>query len=670
MAKGTLVLTALLLVVVAVSGARSRRAPEVMPRGEVPNPPSSESTIMSEKSLAANAGGVQRMPHVGIPDPNEGSSIRMADYYGAGVDTHFEGIDVTDSTPPDPHFAVGKKGMVMVVNGEISLHAGPPTYQRLEFETLHGFFGYSVNSPVVYDPRAVYNHYEDRYFVIALRGASADTGESSLVMAYSKTDEPQSLDIEEDWIFSAIDTDIEVPPNGLGYELWADYPTLGYDEYNAYVGFNMFQILSSSGPIHAKLFAIQWSEIKEGKAEADKTEWMRLQGWDDSSTTDLSFTPQPAIRYHTPGATTDHYTVSHASDFGSRFLIYRTRNPHTSSPVTKGSSDNAAPDVEPEVIDISIAVNECGEAFSSASSLDGNQADSDIDLDIGDSRLMSSFHRADLGLLYTVVTTKVNSVYSGILVVGFNTTTENTTCLETHVIADSSNGNATLNWYFGYPAVAITDEGDIAVSFTGVRESSYGSVFTAYKVNGTWSAPLMVMEGQRPYTRLASATAGSTRWGDYSQMVLDPNDGTRVWGFVQYAGADPEGEDALFPDQFWTTRAFSYQLCSTCTIGGCAECENTSPCFLGECVCDAGRQGEGYDCPNLCPQLCFADEGRGTCNYLDRTCTCNSGWVGDACENADPVTLFIFMGVLFVVVVSMMTLFSACHPEYASFGEQ
>lgn len=585
-------------------------------RGITPDPPSNaRSAVVTSAETVRSLGVV----------------ARMEDHPGATADIHFDGTDGDETTPPDPQMAVGKKKMILVVNGEISLHAGPPYYNRLEFSRLHEFFDEGL-SPIVYDPRTVYNHYSDRFLVIASQGASTDAGESALLLALSRTDEPTSLDPEDNqWIISSIDTDVEVPANSFGYTLWSDYPTLGYDEFNAYVGFNMFLTASSSGPLHSKLYAIKWDDIQA--ANSQKIEWLRLQDNDAGDTDDLTFTPQPAVRYHAPGDTTgDHYTLSHSSLDGDLFIVYRTKNPAASTPVTHGSGDNPPESREPEVINIALPVAGCGGIFyTSPSFVDGDQGGTDIDIDLGDSRLMDAIHRDDLGLLYTVVTTQLVSGHTGVMVVGFNTTGENTTCHEVHVIEDASSADPDENWYFAFPAITMTANGDIAVAFSGTRELSFASVFTAYKVNGTWSGPLMVQEGLGPYTRLASPASSRTRWGDYSQMVLDPSNPDRVWGFVQYAGQDPGAPEGLWTDQTWHTRAFSYDL-SSAVIGGCDECDSNSPCFLTQCVCDLGLQEEGYDCPNICPDQCFEDEGRGTCDYLTETCSCKFTWTGESCD--------------------------------------
>src|SRR5262249_53572767 len=102
--------------------------------------------------------------------------------------------------------------------------------------------------------------------------------------------------------------------------------------------------------------------------------------------------------------------------------------------------------------------------------------------------------------------------------------------VENGTIADSS-----LNFY--YPAIAVNETGDVVIGFSG---SSTTTFLSAYALTGTFNGttttlgnPQVVKAGTGPY--FLDFGTGRNRWGDYSEVVLDPNDHQTFWAVQEWA---------------------------------------------------------------------------------------------------------------------------------------
>jgi len=92
-----------------------------------------------------------------------------------------------------------------------------------------------------FDPKVLYDQYEDRFLVITLE--SVNTGvalddNSAVLLAVSATGDPTGT-----WYFTRIDVDEVIG----GFDSWFDYPGFAIDEEAIYISGNMFRF-ASTGP--------------------------------------------------------------------------------------------------------------------------------------------------------------------------------------------------------------------------------------------------------------------------------------------------------------------------------------------------------------------------------------------------------------------------------------
>lgn len=524
----------------------------------------------------------------------------------APVDISFDAIYDTFSRPADPTIAVGETRVLFAVNGLLSMHEGPPYYAFMDSTTPIALFDRIGER--LFDPRVIWNHYSKRFVALYQVGVALDT--SYTVVAVSRFSEPSSLQRDdEEWVFTTFDVATEVPPNPGGKKLFGDYPMLGYDQYNAYIGYNMFatDAEATDSPTYSKLYAAPWETLLEG-GDDTKKEWLSLQAGNVTVSDDLIYSPQPAVRYADEGSSGDHFSVSHDD---SVFVFYRTLNPDDWDNIEiTGSTNNPAPTQEPDVCATGPMGDQpaCPLEWKPVNELVGIQQDSETTIDLGDNRILNTVYRENLGRLWAAVSHD-DGGFASVLIYEFDVTGSDITCESQQLIAID-------DWHVFYPAVTVTEAGNVAVFMNGMKNDAvFISVLTAFSLNGTWEEPQLVYGGAAPY----DTEEGSARWGDYNGAVVDPVDPDRVWGTAKYPNSDGR----------WVSRAFSYRLCEGCRSFVCPRCANDSPCFDGECVCDTGKQFEGYTCPNICENGC---SNHGTCDYFNRTCLCDDGYGGSTCS--------------------------------------
>ena len=132
--------------------------------------------------------------------------------------------------PPDAHGAAGKNLLVSVVNTAIEARTKEGEVKWLS--SLADFFEPLAPKTFTFDPKVVYDQYEDRFVVVTLERVNAGTSfadpgnESRILLAVSKDGNPRKID---DWHFLSIDAKL-TNIVGFGLDFWADYPGFEVDE--------------------------------------------------------------------------------------------------------------------------------------------------------------------------------------------------------------------------------------------------------------------------------------------------------------------------------------------------------------------------------------------------------------------------------------------------------
>ena len=196
---------------------------------EIPEP-SGGSQMSSRQSIE----GVELGPYSELGAAVEGEQVTTKD---PTIVTTFEGFGFDDNAtenagmvfiPPDPSGAAGTDRVIAVVN--VMIEARTKAGILVFRDALRDFFAPLTPTTFTFDPKVVYDQFEDRFVVVTLErvdsGSNPDPGNiSRILLAVSKTATPATA-TAADWNFHAINSETSIG----GLDHWADFPGFEVDE--------------------------------------------------------------------------------------------------------------------------------------------------------------------------------------------------------------------------------------------------------------------------------------------------------------------------------------------------------------------------------------------------------------------------------------------------------
>ena len=414
-----------------------------------------------------------------LVEPAAGDAVSVESASSIGL--NFEGAyygDVSYFYPPDTMGAVGEDHVVVLVNGQYSIY-DKSDGSHIYSSSLDRFWINAGVSPQVYsfDPRIVYDASTERWFATSVDNKKAA---NRILVAVSNTSDPT-----DGWKGYAFDGD---PDNTH----WADFPMLGFNGDLVVVSANMFAIYSGSSNV---------SFLVMDKADLlDQSQSPTFTFHSKAGTSTTGFSPQPVIDLDGrsgPLTILSQYDKSYngymrrttvdldSIEFGDAYYTtYRGYPPNIDQPGSK------------------VDINSFGETrFVSNVMMTGNSIWAVHGVNIN--------NRAALEW-YELSATTSEVIQSG-------------------TISDSVMA-------YNMPSIALNDDGDVVIGFSGGSPSQYISSYYALGTtdNGTttFSDPQLLVAGQGDYQIIDSQ--GRNRWGDYSATVIDPSNSYEFWTFQEY----------------------------------------------------------------------------------------------------------------------------------------
>jgi hypothetical protein len=419
---------------------------------------------------------------IAVIDPGTGSEAQKTPTDATPCHS-YPGIGSTGWNPPDPHAAVGENHVVVVVNSSIAIYSkysGTPLYQV----TGETFFAPVVPpSGFIFDPKVVYDPFEDRFIILFLCSDDVEF-ESSYLVAVSKTSDPMG----GWWLY-----DLDAAMNGsTPVDHWPDYPGLGFDYSDAvYITSNQWGF--TTGYQYVKVRILLKDELYSGTISG----WHDLWGmrYHDSS---VAFTMKPAVTLSDAGG---EYLLSNIW-YGANYTTYwkienvlsgeptitlmpkvnlgasYTVPPNPNQPITAAVFDALGPMTQ----DVFFRNGKLYTAFSQSYDWGGDE--------VAALRL--------IGINTPGATAFLNQVY------GAN------------------------NIHYFFPAIATDFRDRVYLVFSRSSSSEYASIYVTEDYVSNPAA-----------NRLRSGlsyigSSGTERWGDYGGISADP-DGRSVWVYHEWA---------------------------------------------------------------------------------------------------------------------------------------
>jgi hypothetical protein len=445
--------------------------------------------------------------------------------------TTIEGInfdeDASNSSfyhiPPDPHGAAGPTHLVSVVNTSIEWFTKAGVTQNSQ--SLASFFTSLTPLTGTFDPKVIYDQYNDRFVVVTLERTTSPSNTSRIFVAVSQTSDPNS-----GWYFYSINTAITI-----GTLSWADYPGLAVSSTGIYITANMFSF-STGLFTGGRLWIIDKAPFYTGGVATS------IVGDHITSGSGYNTTYQPTQMFGTAQTGVGTFLVAYSGLSGSG-----TEYVH----VIRVSNSLTAPTFTGALVSLGDIDNTVG------SYLNAPQQGTATLINTNDRRTQNAVWRNNT--LWTTFTVVPNSgVDAGQVTAHW--VNMNSANLASLVISDQGNiGGETIatGCYTFFPSIAVNNNDEMCLGFTASAPTIYPGCYYSGRVStdpaGYSIAPDVVKAGLDYYVRIFAFNGGTrNRWGDYSGTCVDPSTQS-FYVFNEYAltrGTVLGGEDGRWGTVF------------------------------------------------------------------------------------------------------------------------
>lgn len=104
--------------------------------------------------------------------------------------------------------------------------------------------------------------------------------------------------------------------------------------------------------------------------------------------------------------------------------------------------------------------------------------------------------------------------------------------LQSAMLYDGANPTSSAVYYI-YPTIALSGQGNNLMGFTSAGPAKYCQAASASRFR---TDPVATFNTPADFTNTTSTySPGASRWGDYTQTVVDPEDNMTMWTFTEYA---------------------------------------------------------------------------------------------------------------------------------------
>ena len=397
-----------------------------------------------------------------------------------------DGIAATGMEPPDCTCAAGTDHLVIAVNATVAIHDKATGAQKVQ-RTLTQWFGPIAAGLMLFDPKACFDQFENRFVLVAM-GRETNSKRSIILLSVSKTADPTA-----GWFNYAFDA---TKDGSTKLNMWADYRCLGLDPLAIYITNNMFTW--GDAFTYTKLRIINKADAYAGKAPR----FSDLSKLRDSG--GYSFTVVPCQTFGAPGS----------------FNLVNSIFPTTANPVSNSLVLWTLVDPLGKPKLTSTPINVTAYSVPSEARQQGGTLKS------GDVRVQNAVFRS--GSIWTTLgTAQAFGSSAPTAAVRWYQIEAATGKL----LQEGAFGSASADYF--YPAIQPDGNNGVDVFFCASTPTTFGSLGVASRVP---TDPAGKLGNSRSVMNGVSAYNGG-RWGDYNGIANDPVSGGTVWCYGVYGGA-------------------------------------------------------------------------------------------------------------------------------------
>lgn len=415
------------------------------------------------------------------------------------IGTSLLGAQLSESgfIPADNMGAVGPTQYIAIANGRIKTFTkSTGVADGIINATTNVFFASVANSDGTSDPRIRYDRLSQRWFAVMI---SVPDGVNRILIAVSSE---STISLSTVWTFFFITAQAGQ---------FIDYPTLGIDNNALYIGTNNF-IPPAYSFAGTRGYVINKAGLLLGSATAT------LFTLAPDGSTAGPYTPQGVDNLDV--SSTEGYFIGVDMLVFGKLVMRRVSNPG-GSPTISGNLD--------------ITVNTT--SFPIAVPANGSTQP----LDALDDRLFAAYIMN--GRLWTAHNIQVNTTGVASVSGGRNGSrwyeltnlTTTPTVFQSGTIFDPAAVNPSSYWI---PTVMVSGQGHAAFIFSRSGTSVKANTATTGRLSGDALGTTQLISTITSSTfNYNVQTTTTQRWGDYTNMSLDPDDNMTMWGVAGYCNA-------------------------------------------------------------------------------------------------------------------------------------
>ena len=511
----------------AASGARTSTATSTLSKGKKANvvqPTDVQQSVPAPRSITevdtpgetAKTNPFSQFSTMDVGGPLIPSPGPAQNFQGAIDEAVGGGPSGTFTIPPDTTGAVGLDKVVTILNNNLVIQ-DKTTGAQLSLVGLTAFWS-STGATGVFDPRVLYDPYNNRWIVAAV--SNAQTANSSVIVGVSNSPDPQGT-------FTLFRFIVGCAPGSPGCNAaggWADFPMLGFNKNWVAIGWNQFTINTLTFT-DGRMLVLDYPALRAGTATATL--------FTGATAAIGGFCMHPATTFSTTEETL--YIPTHIGSAGATYRMHRLTGTPASPAFNVDPANRTRPgggwtqpggDALPQqcVPGVGAPTQTCPVTIRQIESSDAFIRSNVV------FRNGKIYYPQTIALPAGGITT--NSRFAAQWTVLNNDGTFSDGGRVEDATATRVNGGK----HYAYPSLAVNKNNDVLLGFTEFESDDYADAGYTFRLGsdaaGTMQDPVIYKEGEDYYQKTFSGTRN--RWGDYSHSLIDPVNDRDLWTVQEY----------------------------------------------------------------------------------------------------------------------------------------
>ncbi len=399
------------------------------------------------------------------------------------------GSDNGSVIPPDTQGTVGPNHLMVVLNSDVTIETR--TGIVLSSVPIASFWASLGGINDAFDPRVLFDRDANRWIISS--GANAESATAYVLVGVSQTNDPTL-----GWNLYKVNVD-------AAGASWADYPTLGFNGDWIVVQTNVFTV-SNGAFVASNIYAFNKADLYAGGAG------------------------QYTV-FHDPTGFTDYPAVTHDNAIPIEYLV---RNWDGSSGTLRLSTITGA--VGAEVLTTGVAFPKAAHAWQDSGAENfAPQLGSTARIDTDDDRIENCVYRngsvwAAQTVFFPAGGTPTRSAAQWWQI---NTASGSVGVVQQLGRRDDPSGQ----FDYAYPTLDVNANDDMMIGYSRFGATQYASANYSFRRHNdplnTLEADTVFKAGEAPYFK--DFGTGDNRWGDYSNVAVDPINDIDMWTIQEYA---------------------------------------------------------------------------------------------------------------------------------------